>query len=105
MFSHRFDWYQLQYASLLVLARYGADPADTFRRAATYVDRILKSEKPGDLPVQAPTKFEMAVNLKRAKALGHKRWLARGIDQDQFGIALGRYADNALGSATVSRRA
>jgi putative ABC transport system substrate-binding protein len=52
------------------LLSYGPDYVDTFRRAATYVDRILRGEKPGDLPVQFPTKFEMAVNLKTAKALG-----------------------------------
>jgi putative ABC transport system substrate-binding protein len=52
------------------LLSYAADGVDTWRRAATYVDRILRGEKPGDLPVQLPTKFEMAVNLKTAKALG-----------------------------------
>jgi putative ABC transport system substrate-binding protein len=52
------------------LLSYGVDLVDHFRRAATYVDRILRGEKPGDLPVQFPTKFEMAVNLKTAKALG-----------------------------------
>ena len=52
------------------LLSYGPDVVDTFRRAASYVNRILRGAKPGDLPVQFPTKFEMAVNLKTAKALG-----------------------------------
>jgi putative ABC transport system substrate-binding protein len=52
------------------LLSYGFDPVDTFRRAASYVDRILRGEKPGDLPVQFPTKFEMVVNRKTATALG-----------------------------------
>jgi putative ABC transport system substrate-binding protein len=52
------------------LLSYGIDSVDLWRRAATYVDRILRCEKPGDLPVQLPTKFGMAVNLKAAKALG-----------------------------------
>jgi putative tryptophan/tyrosine transport system substrate-binding protein len=52
------------------LASYGPDVIDVHRRAAAYIDRILKGEKPADLPVQAPTKYEMVINLKTAKALG-----------------------------------
>jgi putative ABC transport system substrate-binding protein len=52
------------------LVCYGPDTIDQFRHAAAYVDRILKGEKPADLPVQAPTKYELVINLKTAKALG-----------------------------------
>ena len=52
------------------LASYGVELPDLFRRAASYVDRILKGEKPADLPVQAPTKYQLVINLNTAKALG-----------------------------------
>jgi putative ABC transport system substrate-binding protein len=48
---------------------YGPDPFDNFRRSASYVDRIFKGAKPADLPVQAPTKYELVINLKTAKTL------------------------------------
>ena len=52
------------------LMSYGTDLVDTFRQAASYVDRILRGAKPADLPVQAPTKYELVINLKTAKVLG-----------------------------------
>ena len=52
------------------LAAYSPDSFEQYRRAAGYIDRILKGEKPGDLPVQAPTKYELAINLKTAHTLG-----------------------------------
>jgi len=61
VYTHRFDD---------GLICYGPDLPDVLRRTASYVDRILRGEKPGDLPVQAPTKYELVINLKIAKALG-----------------------------------
>ena len=65
------------------LLSYGIDQVDNFRRAATYVDRILRGAKPADLPVQLPTKFEMVVNLKTAKALGLTVPLTLQVAADQ----------------------
>ena len=61
------------FASAGGLISYGADQVDEYHRAAAYVDRILKGEKPADLPVQAPTKYQLAINLKTAKGLGLDR--------------------------------
>jgi len=58
------------FAEIGGLLSYGPDQTDNFRRAATYADRILKGEKPSELPVQAPTKYELVISLKTAKALG-----------------------------------
>ena len=58
------------YTELGALLSYGNDVTDSFRRAASYVDRILKGAKPRELPVQAPVKFVLTINLKAAKALG-----------------------------------
>ena len=63
-------YFQHQFATEGGLISYGSDPVEQYRRAAAYVDRVLKGEKPIDLPVQAPTTYQLAINLKTAKALG-----------------------------------
>jgi hypothetical protein len=86
------------------LLSYGVDQVDSFRRAASYVDRILRGEKPGDLPVQFPTKFEMVLNLKicagrppgpsaagiAAARIGHGMNTTNGKAEDTFGLEDGR---------------
>jgi putative ABC transport system substrate-binding protein len=63
-------YYERFFVSAGGLLSYGPDLVDQHKAAASYVDRILKGEKPADLPVQAPTKYELAVNLKASRALG-----------------------------------
>jgi putative ABC transport system substrate-binding protein len=63
-------YFQPQFATEGGLISYGSDPVEQYRRAANYVDRVLKGDKPSDLPVQAPTTYQLAINLRAARELG-----------------------------------
>jgi ABC-type uncharacterized transport system substrate-binding protein len=93
------------YARAGGLISYGFDPVNQFQQGAGYIDRILRGARPADLPVQYPTKLQLAINLKAAKALGLRVQLASNIAKREIGPGTWQFTAPAAWCTPVCRRA